>query len=196
MKLSKPVLLLIITLVLIIIFVVVVFFSLVYKKDPLQSFEGAEIKTYQQVEIGKTPDQVIKNLQGFKKEESFSNGESKYSFSSPVSNRDNIVITKNGVAVFKSAVSVEKTGWLHPSISEYKNLYGNPEAVYTGSRTFGEKAKTNVYASKGVAVIFNPFNNEVYEVQNFQPTTADEYLKNWGDDVEMEQEKVPEDEAI
>lgn len=94
----------------------------------------------------------------------------------------NQVITENGRAVFEKGTIVEAESKLH-LFSDYINKYGQPEAEYSGSKTYGKFEKTYVWASLGFALKVNPDTQEVDQIQKFTPTTVAEYLKKWGTDI-------------
>lgn len=70
-----------------------------------------------------------------------------------------------------------------PLLSDYLKKYGNPEKTVNGSNYFGFNVSTYIYASSGFAYIANPSTNWVYEIQFFQPTTVDDYMNKYGQDI-------------
>ena len=137
---------------------------------------------YQDTVIGKTTDNDISRIPSLVRKESQS-GKNIYFFPSTDSRRENIVETRDGKAVFKRVVSITSVSYKTPLIDGYISQYGNPEFEFTGSNRYGQYMKTYVYPSKGFALIFNPYTNEVFEIQSFTPVSLEEYRANWGQDI-------------
>lgn len=119
----------------------------------------------------------------FKKSAALSEEQTQYLFSSPYLSRDNEVIAKNGVAIFKRLVVVSDDPDFKTDISSYREKYGTPEAEFIGSAYYGDSVQTYIWASKGLAIIFYPYTGEVLEIQSFSPTPIEEYKKLWGTDI-------------
>lgn len=93
------------------------------------------------------------------------------------------VVEYNGVAAFEKGTLIQPGLKLH-KISEYIAQFGSPDKIYTGSRRFGQFENTYIYASKGFALVGNHFTDEVDQLQSFTPTTTEQYVLEWGQDIE------------
>lgn len=173
---SKKTLILIGILILILIVVIAVNFI---KEKP--KFPGDALTPLFKSKIGQTTDNEISSNPDLLNKVALGN-KTVYSFKPSPNLVGNQVITENGKAVFEKGTIVEAESKLH-LFSDYVNRYGQPEAEYTGSNTYGKFEKTYVYASLGFALKVNPFTREVHEVQKFAPLSVNEYLEKWGDDI-------------
>jgi hypothetical protein len=140
-------------------------------------------KGYYNIELGKTTDREIESLPNIVKKEVLPGKKISYELSSADSLRNSRVVTENSKAVFKSSVSITEQDFKTPKFSPYKQAYGNAEKAYIGSARYGRYITTYLYASKGFALIVNPLTDEVFEVQSFIPTSIEDYLANWGQDI-------------
>lgn len=154
--------------------------KIIYPQPPSQQASQQQ-RTYATIKIGETTSEEIKKLPDLKGEQVRGN-QTEFDFKSGRYN-DNTVVTENGVVVFKKIVTVDPQTWQHPPLSSYLGAYGNPEAEFTGSSTYGSRFKTYVYPSKGLAFIGNPTPNELYEIQVFEPMTLEQYRNKWGQDI-------------
>lgn len=142
-----------------------------------------KVYPYLRTQIGKTTSQDIEKLPNIKDKKDLGNGQTEYNLNSPVQPRDDKIVTNNDVAVFERVVTRKENSKL-PKISEYTSKYGTPEKEITGHKYYGDFEKTYIYASKGIAIIGNPFTDELDEVQTFKSMTVDEYLKLWGSEIQ------------
>lgn len=133
--------------------------------------------------INQQLDEDISTAPTFKKSAALSKGQTQYLFSSPYLSRDNEVITRNGVAIFKRLVVVSDDPSFKTDISSYKEKYGTPEAEFIGSAYYGDSVQTYIWTSKGLAIIFYPYTGEVLEIQSFSPMSKEEYKMLWGADI-------------
>lgn len=154
--------------------------KVIYPKPPSQETIRQE-KTYSAIKIGETTSEDIKKLPELKSEQVKGNL-TEFSFKSARFN-DNTVITENNIVVFKKIITIDPDTWQHPPLSSYLSAYGSSEAEFTGSNLYGPVFKTYVYPSKGLAFIGNPFPDELYEIQVFEPTTLEVYRSKWGTDI-------------
>lgn len=144
-------------------------------------FPGDSISPQFKTKIGQTTDANLSSQPDLLKKTE-ADSQTVYTFKPAPNFVGNQVITEGGKAVFEKGTILEGQQKL-PLFSNYVAKYGKPETAFTGSKTFGKFEKTYVYASLGFALKVNPFTQEVNEVQKFAPTTAEEYLKKWGDDI-------------
>lgn len=151
-------------------------------------FTSPKVYPFLKTEPGKTTESELDKLPGLKYKKAISSNESQYSFSSPLLERDDIVITKNGIVAFERQISV-LTGLTHPNISEFINRYGQPENEVIGSSYYGEHEKTYIYAFKGFSLIANPFTGEVDEIHSFTPMSNEDYIRLWGQDIKSQPTK-------
>lgn len=153
----------------------------VFYQNPPSEQTVQQASNYSIIKIGDTTEEEIKKLPGLKGEQVKGN-QTEFAFKSGRYN-DDLVITENGVVVFKKIVTVDPQTWQHPPLSSYLKAYGEPEAEFTGSNIYGSHFKTFVYPSKGIAFIGNPTPDELYEIQVFEPTTLEQYRNRWGTDI-------------
>lgn len=108
-------------------------------------------------------------------------GSIQYSAASFYPDHDDIYIYKDAKLQFARKITIN-ANLTHPSIDDYIKELGQPNRILTGSKYYGDFAQIYVFAQKGVAVIANSNTKEVYEQQQFQPMTIDEYLQKWAND--------------
>jgi hypothetical protein len=106
-----------------------------------------------------------------------------YSFPSINTSADNTIITDDNLVIFEKKFTAD-TSFVHPELSSYLSLLGEPESILPGSKTYGRNVNFYIFASKGITIIGRPFSDEVEEVQQYTPMTVDEYIKIWGDDIQ------------
>lgn len=154
--------------------------------------EQPRVSSLQKTRIGQ-PTGNLEIIAGFEKKETLPDGSTKYSFTGIVSIRPNEVVAKNGIAVFERVVTPEKsTEKGYARISEYTQKHGQPERVIKGSLFYGDFGSTYIYASNGLSFIGNPFTNEIFEFHIYPPTIPDEYVRQYGQDINPRQEPVNE----
>ena len=192
-NIPKSILILLLVLVLLLITTIVIYLpssqkksdtdtspNVIYPQNPSQQAVNNE-KIYSTIKIGETTINEVKQLPEIKNQQVKGN-QTEFSFNSGRYN-DNKIITENGLVIFKNIITVDPETWQHPPLSSYLKVYGQPEAEYTGSNTYGSRFKTYLYPSKGLAFIGNPGPDELYEIQVFEPLTLDQYLNKWGSDI-------------
>jgi hypothetical protein len=123
----------------------------------------------------------LENFEGLEKKETLPDGTLKYTYSSPVRNRPNIIIAReNEEAIFQSSVT-------HPDfpvkITNYTNRYGAPKWVFKGSNFYGKDVQTFIYPELGIAFIANPNTQDVFEQHLFESMSVEEYVRKYGDDI-------------
>lgn len=189
----------------VIVFVLLVFFALsssFFKqpgsKDPVKSPEPSSgqktvfnipvIDNSVRSRIGETKEESIASQPDLISKREVSNSETEYSFKSPRTSRvspqisrNNEIVTENGVVVFERIVTTDQTNLL-----DFKKILGEPEITYQGSKYYGKFETLYLYPDKGVALLGNPFSGEIDEVQIFLPTTKEEYLVKWGQDLDTD----------
>ena len=137
----------------------------------------------EQKEEAENPDPVEKGT-GLQSKVTLSDGTTKYTFESPVAGRPNTTITsgeENNILFERSVIPQNQNT---PAISEYLNAYGQTNNVITGSRFYGSSAQTYIYAEKGVAFIASPQTGKVLELHTFVPTSRDNYIQKYGEDIQ------------
>lgn len=150
----------------------------------------ATLSAYLKTSIGKTSDQEVAKLANLKQKRVLPDGSIQYSFNSPLLKSDNLVITKDGVVVFKR-VFPGTDDWNLPRLTDYISQHGNPEAQFSGSINWGRFIKTYIYASAGFTIVGNPISDEVVEIQSYLPMTVDDYIKEWGQDIKDYSKEEP-----
>ncbi|MBI2011467.1 hypothetical protein HYS91_01730 [Candidatus Daviesbacteria bacterium] len=179
---NKPVFILILVLLLILILILLL---IIFLKKPQESLTPPKISDLQKTIIGKTNSQEIEKNLIIKEKKELGEGKVEYNletYINPV--RPDQVIVKDGQVIFERINIPEQTN--HPSyvkLSYFKERFGEVESIKKGSKTYGPLIETHIYSSKGVALIANPFTEEVYEIQLFKPSTAEKYIREFGEDI-------------
>lgn len=146
------------------------------------------IKPYDQLKtlIGITKEEQLPNFSNFKNKTTLPDNKVQYNYESLLPSRNDIVITDNGVAVFERLVTVT-SNYEHPRLSHFRSKYGEAEREIAGSTHYGALEKVYIYASRGFALVANPFTEEVDEIHYFLPTAIDKYISAWGQDIKENQ---------
>lgn len=138
---------------------------------------------YSEIIIGETSSDAIAKLPGLLETKTLPNGNMQFEFTSTDALRNNLVETEKDKAIFKRVVSITAGDYKSPDVTTYTQAFGAAEFEFTGSNRYGPYFITYVYPSRGFALIFNPYTNEVYEIQSFKPVSLEEYRNRWGDDI-------------
>jgi hypothetical protein len=154
-----------------------------------------KLAIFDELVIGTSTDGDVSRIAGLKGKKETEQG-IEYSFPSPLVDRDNIAVTKNGVLVFKRFITMKDVDhWETPSIIEYKEKYGDPEYEKKGSMYYGAFETLLLWGSKGIAIIGNDFTDEVKEIHIFEPMSTEQYLQLWGIDSTGYIQESPEDHS-
>lgn len=135
--------------------------------------------------IEKSTVEEIENIVSVENKSTLPNGSIRYTFTSPLMLRKNEVIVQNNRVIFERILVPESSndpGYV--TISEYKGQYDQPQRVITGSHFYGHHVETYIYADKGFTLIGNPFTDEVFEIHVYIPTTVENYIEQYGEDIE------------
>lgn len=147
------------------------------------------IKKYYDIYTNTNVGDNINNLSGKlpqpKKINPLPDNATEYFYDSGYPLKDNEIVAKNDIVVFKRLVILNEQATSMPQLDSYVKLYGEPEAVYQGSASYGRFMKTYVYSSRGFALILNQFTGEIFEIQTFEPTSIDDYVRRWGGDIKQ-----------
>lgn len=108
-------------------------------------------------------------------------GSTEYTVKSKFASRDNILIIKDKVFLFKREITINDK-LIHPKLTDYLKTYGNPDKILTGSKFFGPYQKFYLYPAKGFVLSANPGTDEIDEIYSFVPTTEENFLQKWGED--------------
>lgn len=109
-------------------------------------------------------------------------GSVEYRFKTRDPFRDSLIVSRNNQVVFEREQTLLSDG-KYPKLADFQQKYGLAEEIATGSAHFGDQATTYIYASKGLALIGNDYNGDIYEIQSFKSMSSDEYKKAWGVDI-------------
>lgn len=137
------------------------------------------------ITINQTPERDIANLPNLKRKEASASGQTKYFLSSERTMRDDLIVTKNNTAIFERKVTDSRDP-NQPILEEITAQYGEPEMVKVGSYHYGDNEKVLVFAKLGFALLLDPYTNYIDEIQKFSPTTPEQYLSSWGEDIYKE----------
>jgi len=163
---------------------------------PAGTIRESSFSAYLKTEVGKTTEAELRKIPELQEKASSKAGLNEFTYNSAFADRNNTILTENSLVAFKRVIPVNSQTWEAPQISDYEDIYGIPDSQYTGSTSHGRFAKTSVYATKGVAFIFNPSTGEVYEIQSFSPTTVDQYIAKWGEDIHDYSKDVHEEQEL
>jgi len=166
---------------------------------PARTIQESSFSAYFKTEVGKTSEADLRKMPELQEKTSSKAGLNEFTYNSAFADRSNTIFTEDSLVAFKRVIPVNSQTWEAPQMSAYEDIYGIAEAQHTGSTSHGRFAKTSIYATKGVAFIFNPSTGEVYEIQSFSPTTVDQYIAKWGEDIHDYSNDVheePEEQAL
>jgi hypothetical protein len=134
----------------------------------------------QPVEIGKTVTEQVESLPNIVNKEALADGSTKYTLSTSIPLRSDLVIVKDDHVIFQSKTSSLKLGAPdYLKISDLIKEYGQPEKIIPGSFIYGPFSSIYVYSSKGFAFIGNPNTDEIYEMQSFRPLEVNQYIEQY-----------------
>lgn len=155
--------------------------------------KSKELSSYIKTTVGSTTDKEVETIAGRKNKITLPDGSTEYTFESINLSSNDTIVTKNNTVVFEKANTIDSS-YTHPRLSEYVTRYGKADAEFTGSKTYGKFTKTYVYATRGFALIANPYTEEINEIHSFLPQSIDSYVKTWGSDIktftEEDEEKL------
>ena len=117
---------------------------------------------------------------GLLSKESLPDDVTKFTFSSAIPSRPDILFTKGVNEDILFQRSVISTPVL---LSNYLQAYGQSNQIVTGSKFYGGDANLYFYPDKGLAFIANPKVDRVLELHTFMPMSFDEYKQKYGDDI-------------
>lgn len=143
-----------------------------------------KINPAQKTIIEQTTQKEVESLPEIKEKSILSNGSTRYTLTSPFISRKNEVIVKDNLVIYERLLKPKSTtGKKYAQISDYEKEYGHPQKIIRGSLFYGNLIRTYIYADRGFALIGNPFTNEVLEIHIFTPTTVENYIKQYGEDI-------------
>lgn len=143
-----------------------------------------QVSPLQKTQIGKTSIEDVQKLPTVLNKETLPNGSVKFTLKSEVSPRnDEVIIKDKAVVLEKRSLPLNPDVIGFTSIPQMESEYGKPEKVIASTINYGPFSSTYIYASRGFAFIGNPNNNTVFELQFFSPTSVDEYIRLYGDNI-------------
>lgn len=154
-----------------------------YPISPPTTRSHEKISSYFSTVIGSTTENEIQNNINYSFSQTLPDGSHVYVKKSLNPGVDDEITTKNGVVNFEKAVTVNNE-YIHPEVSTYQNKYGKPDKVIQGSKIWGSHETFYIYSSKGFTLIANPFTQEIDVIQQYSPTTVDNYIATWGSDIQ------------
>jgi hypothetical protein len=139
----------------------------------------------QKIKIGEKVPSNIENNFNITSKEATTEGKVIYSLESQNAIRTDQIITQNNQVIFQRVYVPESPNDPnHLLISSMISRYGTPEKTIQGSKLWGPFIMLYIYSNKGLAFIGNPNTDEVYELQTFSPTSVDDYIQKYGDDID------------
>lgn len=158
---------------------------------PVISQSPVTISPLQKTLIGRTKPEDVEKTYQIKDKKTLPNGDLSYSINSKLDARPDQIIFHNSAANFERIIVVGNEKIL--KLSDQILKYGPAEKVLKASKYYGNHMETHIYASKGFAFIVNPNADEIYEIQTFSPTSLDNYLTTYGEDIVGEVKPVGEE---
>lgn len=150
--------------------------------NPIISQIPLKITPLQKSVIGKTTKAELGQSYPNTQEENLPNGNTSYQFNSSLADRSHEVQFHNNISIFERVILLgDNSNSL--TVQDLILKYGQAEKTTTGSIYYGRQINTYIYPSKGLAFIANPNIGEVFELQTFSPTSLEEYMNNFGQDI-------------
>lgn len=149
---------------------------------------STHLTNLQITQIGLTTPQDLASKYPSASREVLGSGDQRYTIPSQIDTRPNEVLFHGDKAVFERTIIVQSQDKTL-TISGLIASLGQPEKIAPGSKFYGYYLKTYIYASKGIAFIGIPDINEVFELQSFVPSSIDEYMRNYGEDIYQTQRR-------
>lgn len=144
-----------------------------------------KLSPLQQTIIKKTTESEIQKTYGIEKIRTLPNNTTEYILPSSFSKLPQQIIVKNGVVVYEEIVTPKdptKEGFVR--LSDFTRAFGTPDSDVRGSKRYGWWMHTYIYPGKGIAVLADPETDIIYEIRIFVPTTLEEYIKQYGNDLD------------
>jgi hypothetical protein len=108
---------------------------------------------------------------------SLPDGSTEYEYSSDDLNRPDVQIVKDNIVVF------QRNSMSNATISDYSEFLTNPPYATQGSIYYGSDAVILANPMLGVAAVYNPESNQVYEQYLFQKMSINDYVQKFGKDI-------------
>lgn len=138
---------------------------------------------------GKTSPQEIEQRFNVLNKQSLDSDKTSFTIPSSLVDRPDQIITQNNQAIFERTILIRNEREII-KISSIISRFGPPERILTGSKYYGRHTRIYVYANKGFAfiAITNEATDEmeIYEIHAFVPTSVENYLKEYGEDILLE----------
>ncbi|MBI2022342.1 hypothetical protein HYS97_00620 [Candidatus Daviesbacteria bacterium] len=182
--LKAPKRILILITVLIVVFLALVF--LAFKKPAEETLPVKSFNPLEKTQVGKTRESDIEvQFSPAKKFIATRSGEMVFELESISPLRPDEIRAKEGLVIFERIRLPENPSQIgYSTISSFKVQFGQPEKTIKGSKFYGPLFETLIYSSKGVTIIGNPFTDEIFEVQRYTPTSIEDYINRYGEDIE------------
>lgn len=108
---------------------------------------------------------------------SLGDGSIQYEYASTDPKRPHMQIVKDGIVIFRRSLMT------NTPISNYSEFITNPPYASEGSSYFGPNAVILANPSQGIAIVYNPDTNYVYEQYLFKAMSVTNYGTMFGDDI-------------
>ena len=119
------------------------------------------------------------NLQGLVSKSNLPDGQIKYILKATDQTKSDFIIAKGTTFVFRSTVY---TTDFQPALESFISLYGTPDKIVNGSKTYGAGTQKYIYATLGFTLFVNPQSKLVVQQHIFPPTSVDEYITKYGNE--------------
>lgn len=156
---------------------------ILFRNNP-SSETATQIQNQSKTEVGKTTKQEVIKLPNLKSTKTRPDGMTEYTFAS-TTKRDNLLVLRDDVVVFKRYVPFDPQTKQYPKVFDYEDKFGMPDTSFEGSKYYGQKTLTYIYASQGFAIINDLDTGDVYEIHTFVPENQPSgYINKWGEDLD------------
>lgn len=129
------------------------------------------------IEPGVTNEIKMREILGVPNKTEQTEGGALFYYDSPIINYDNRLLVNNGeVKLIKEQLDVSKP------LLKIHDFLPNPSSEPTQkySATYGDAIAVYLYPQDGMAFVAHTFDQSVYEIWRFEPTSIIEILNTWG----------------
>lgn len=118
---------------------------------------------------------------GSSSQQALSDGSILYEYPSTDPNRPHMQIVKDDIPIFRRNIVPDAT------VSDYSAFLTNPPYTHQGSGYYGANAVILANPPSGIAVVYNPQTNQVYEQYIFQAVNSNDFVTKYGKDISVYQ---------
>lgn len=168
--------------------IVVPFFLFSRNNQPSTKPQQTSPSVLQKTTINETTEEQVAKLPNVTKTP-LENGSQQYTYPSDFRLWNNEIVTKNGKAVLERIVIPDNPAAPgHETLSEFLRRFGDPDRTIEGETKYSRASRVYIYGSQGMAAIGNPHSDVLYEIQKFSPMSDQEYLNQFGSEINQNPE--------